>query len=117
MFKLIIAGSRGFNNYSFLKEKVDFLLKNVNEEIEIVSGTAQGADRLGERYANENGFKLKCFPANWDKFGNAAGYIRNQDMAEYANACVVFWVNNSKGTKHMIDLAEKHKLKLRIYKS
>jgi hypothetical protein len=115
MFKLIIAGSREFNDYSFLKDKVDFLLKNVIEDVEIVSGAARGADTLGERYAMENNFKVKLFPADWSK-GRGAGFIRNEEMAEYANACVVFWMNNSKGTKHMIDVSQKHNLKLRIYK-
>jgi hypothetical protein len=115
MFKLIIAGSREFNNYSFLKDKIDFLLKNVVEDVEIVSGAARGADTLGEQYARENNLNVKLFPADWSK-GNSAGFIRNEEMAKYANACVVFWMNNSKGTKHMIDLSQKHNLKLRIYK-
>lgn len=115
MFKLIIAGSRDFNDYDFLKVKIDFLLKNIDDEIEIVSGTAKGADKLGEKYAEENKLNLKYFPANWNLYGNSAGFIRNEEMAKYANACVVFWKNNSKGSKHMIDLAEKHKLKLRVY--
>jgi hypothetical protein len=116
MFKLIIAGSREFNNYSFLKDKIDFLLKNVVEDVEIVSGAARGADTLGEQYARENNLNVKLFPADWKKYGNSAGFIRNEEMANYANACVVFWMNNSKGTKHMIDLSQKHNLKLRIYK-
>jgi hypothetical protein len=116
MFKLIIAGSREFDNYPLLKEKVDFLLKNVTEDIEIVSGTARGADTLGEKYARENNFQVKLFPADWNKHGKSAGFIRNEEMAKYANACVVFWMNNSKGTKHMIDLSQKYNLKLRIYK-
>ena len=116
MFKLIIAGSREFDNYPLLKEKVDFLLKNVTEDIEIVSGTARGADTLGEKYARENNFQVKLFPADWNKHGKSAGFIRNEEMAKYAYACVVFWMNNSKGTKHMIDLSQKYNLKLRIYK-
>lgn len=116
MFKLIIAGSREFDNYSFLKEKIDFLLKNVVDDVEIVSGTARGADTLGERYARENNLYVKLFPAHWNEFGKSAGFIRNEEMAKYSDACVVFWMNNSKGTKHMIDISQKYNLKLRIYK-
>lgn len=115
MFKVIVAGSREFDDYQFLKKKLDFLLMNVKEEIEIVSGTARGADMLGERYANENNYNIISFKPNWNEFGKRAGYLRNEDMAKYANACVVFWMNKSKGSKHMIDIAKKYNIKLRIY--
>lgn len=116
MFKVIIAGSRDFNDYSFLKEKLDILLSEIKDDIEIVSGKARGADQLGEKYAKERNYSIAEFPADWNRFGNSAGYIRNEEMAKYANACVAFWMNNSRGTKHMIDLSEKYNLKIRIYK-
>lgn len=115
-FKIIIAGSREFNDYDFLKKKLDHLLKNIKSPIEIVCGMAKGADTLGEKYANEKKHKIKHFKPDWNRFGNSAGYIRNEEMAKYANACVAFWVNESRGTKHMIDLSQKYNLKLRIYK-
>lgn len=114
MFKVIIAGGRDFNDYEFLKRKCDSLLRyKKEEEIEIVSGTARGADSLGERYARERGYKLTQFPADWDKFGKRAGYLRNGQMADYANALIAFY-NGSKGTGHMIDLAKEKGLEVRI---
>lgn len=111
--KVIIAGSRTFNDYPKLKKKLDSILKN-QKDITIISGTASGADRLGERYADENHHKLEKYPAMWDIFGKSAGYKRNEEMANIADSCVVFWDGKSKGTKHMIDIAKKNKLKLRI---
>jgi hypothetical protein len=113
--KIIIAGGRHFNNYVLLKQWCDFYFKNLKKEnIEIVSGTAKGADSLGERYATENGLNVKKFPANWEMYKKAAGYIRNEEMAIYADALIAFWDGKSKGTKHMIDLAEKHNLKIKV---
>lgn len=117
MIKVIIAGTRDFNNYELLKQKMDKILANRvknNEEIIIISGTARGADKLGERYAREKGYKIERYPANWDKYGKRAGYIRNEQMAKVADACVCFWDEQSKGTKHMIDLAKQYKLALRV---
>lgn len=115
MIKLIIAGSRNFNNYTLLEEKVDeFLREYKDNEIEIVSGTARGADKLGELYALTRSFKIKKFPANWNLYGRSAGYKRNAEMANYASHCVVFWDGESRGTKHMIDLAKQYKLELLI---
>jgi len=113
MFKVIIAGSRDFDDYNLLRNTMDKLLVN-KTQVTIISGTARGADRLGEQYAQERGYNLLRFPADWDKYGKKAGYIRNKEMARAADACVVFWNGQSKGSKHMIDIAKKHGLQLRI---
>jgi hypothetical protein len=112
-FKVIIAGSRDFNDYKFLRKICDHLLQN-KPDIEIVSGAARGADRLGEVYAAEKGYKVTQFPANWNRFGKKAGYLRNVDMSDYANGLIAFWNGESKGTKHMIDIANKKKLQVKI---
>lgn len=116
MFKVIVAGGRYFNNYELLKESLDRLLQNKLPNVIIVSGTARGADTLGEKYAVERDLSIVEFPADWDKYGKSAGYRRNAEMADYADACVVFWDGKSKGTKHMIDLAEKKGIQLKIIK-
>lgn len=105
MFKVIIAGSRGFNDYKLLCEVMDVYLHDKMDDIEIVSGTAKGADRLGERYARDRKYKISRFPANWKnltrpgaiirengfgKYDSGAGHFRNKKMAEHADAAVVF---------------------------
>ena len=111
--KVIVAGSRNFNDYNLLKNKLDVILSNQKEVI-IVSGTARGADKLGERYAEETHHKLEKYPAMLDIYGKSAGYKRNEEMAKVADSCVVFWDGKSSGTKHMIDLVKKFNLKLRV---
>lgn len=112
--KIIIAGSRDFNDYERLRDYCDYLLQN-KDNIEIVSGAARGADELGERYAVERGYPITRFFPNWNKYRKSAGYIRNEDMAEYADALIVFWNGKSKGTKHMIDITRNNDLELRIF--
>lgn len=114
MYKVIVAGSRTFNDYLLLEEKLDRILSKRLPDVEIVLGTADGADRQGELYANKNKLPIKRFPADWNTHGKKAGYLRNLEMAKYADACIVFWNGTSKGTKHMIDIANKHNLPLRI---
>ena len=111
--KVIIAGGRNFRDYDKLRESCDNILVN-QKEIEIVSGTAAGADTLGERYAQEKGYEVKKFPAQWDLYGKSAGYKRNQQMAEYADGLIAFWDGKSRGTKHMIDIATNKGLKVRV---
>jgi len=111
--KVIIAGSRGFSDLQLLYAKCEEILANV-KEAEIVSGTAKGADKMGEHYASLRGFSVKQFPADWNKHGKSAGYLRNKDMAEYADMLIAFWDGESRGTKHMIDLANERKLTVHV---
>lgn len=118
-YRIIIAGGRGFSDYNLLKDKLDYYLRNKirqGHEIVIISGTTNGADKLGERYAMERGYNIERYPADWNKYGKAAGYRRNVQMSEVANACVVFWDGISPGSKHMIDIAINKCLPLRIVK-
>ena len=116
IFRIIIAGGRNFNDYNLLKEKVDNIIsdKRKTHQIYIVSGKARGADSLGEKYANENGLNIMEFPADWDRHGRSAGYKRNVEMAENADALIAFWDGESRGTKHMIDIAKEKNLLTRI---
>jgi hypothetical protein len=115
-FKVIIAGSRGFSNYKLLREQCNKFLreKRKTSNIIVVSGHARGADTLGEKYAQDEGFTLEIYPAQWKKFGKGAGYRRNEQMAEVADALIAFWNGSSKGTKHMIDIMNEKNLLVRV---
>lgn len=105
MYKLIIAGGREFNDKARMLEALKEMeaFGTFSDGIEIVSGMARGADKLGYKIARENSISIKEFPANWDKHGKGAGYLRNKEMAVYADGLLAFWDGESKGTKHMID--------------
>lgn len=105
MTRIIIAGSRGFSDYEFLHCIMDISSFRFDGIDEVVSGGARGADLLGERWANEHDIPIRRFHAQWDKYGKRAGYLRNKEMAEYATHLVAFWDGKSKGTRHMISLA------------
>lgn len=124
--RVIIAGSRDFDDFPKLMNSCIDILHEISEQndnldkIRIVSGTARGADQLGEQYAKLVGYEVSKFPADWDGLGKRAGYVRNAEMAKYAMAdgnygvLIAFWDGKSKGTKHMIDLAEKNGLEIHI---
>ena len=122
MTRVIIAGSRKFNDYQKLLETLDELgihLINSIDSVEIISGHAPGADTLGERFADAYGYPLKIFPADWDKYGKAAGPIRNEQMAKYAaetdrGILIAFPIGESKGTRNMIKLAKQYGLEVNI---
>lgn len=111
MIKVVVAGSRSFNDYDLLKTSLDLFLQHY-DSVTIISGHAYGADKLGERYASQKGYEVELFIPNWDLYGKRAGYLRNEDMAKNGDVLVAFWDGKSKGTQHMINLAKKHELKI-----
>lgn len=115
--RIIVAGSRTFNDYDLLESTLSDYLKE-NNNITIISGAAKGADQLGERFARKYRYNLKYFPAQWDMYGKSAGPIRNRKMAEYAaeerGVLFAFWDGKSRGTKSMIDLAKKYRLEVHV---
>ena len=104
--RVIIAGSRTFNNYGYFKEKMLEVQKQININ-EIISGMAKGPDLMGAYWGERYNIPVKKFYADWEKYGNAAGYIRNVEMAQAADFLIAFWDGKSKGTKHMIDAMKK----------
>lgn len=97
--KVIIAGSRHITDRLGLFKAI----KQSGFDItEVVSGTSRGVDTLGEAYARANDIPIKEFPANWSKFGNYAGPVRNNEMAKYADAAIILWDGESRGTLNMI---------------
>ena len=136
MIRIIIAGGRDFCNYDYLSSSVLDVISGLESrnkysgigkfeagtqhKVEFISGTAAGADRLGERFALSLNAQVHRFPADWNTYGKSAGYIRNEQMAKFAisqnsyGVLIAFWNGQSKGTKHMIDLAEKYGLEIYI---
>lgn len=115
--RVIIAGSRTFNDYNkVVKAACEYL--NPNDDITIISGAAKGADTLGELFADRNGLYLVKMPAKWDLYGKRAGYLRNEEMANYAaegrGILLAFWNGKSPGTKHMIQIAKEKGLEVHI---
>ena len=123
-FYLLIAGSRGYNNYDEMKEKTDYILSHKIAQgycIHIVSGGARGADSLAKRYAQEHGYQYHEFPADWHTYGKSAGYVRNREMHVFISQfpfreVLCFWDGKSKGTAHNFELCKSYNNPLRIYK-
>lgn len=133
--RIIIAGSRDFDDYELLTNECNkifcqlasegYIPLDINtsiKEMEIVSGHANGADKLGEMFAKEYGIGIKYFIPNWELFGKKAGFIRNAEMSSYAKqdaklgVLIAFSINNSKGTRDMIKLATEQGLRVFVIK-
>lgn len=114
--RVVVAGCRDYNNYEQAREFIEICICKTKKENDIVflSGDCHGADALGIRYAKESGFKTEHYPAQWQKYGKSAGPKRNEIMAQRCDFVICFWDGKSKGTKSMIDLAQKYQKEIRI---
>ena len=104
--KLIVAGGRDFTNTGLLISSLTELVEQgkIPDNPELVCGMARGADILAFRLWKSANMQIHVFRAEWDTYGKSAGFRRNKEMGEFADAAVCFWDGESKGTKHMIDI-------------
>lgn len=112
--KVIIAGSRDLSHLSVRLVERE-VARSGFQITEVVSGTARGVDRVGELWGRQNKIPVAQFPADWNRYGKKAGYLRNVEMAEYADALIALWDGTSRGTKHMINIATKGGLAVYVY--
>ena len=121
MKRIIVCGTRSFEDYKLMTKVLDKIIKDFGEDVEIVSGHATGADSLGERYAKEHNLKCCVFEANWEKHGKKAGFLRNSQMLDYGseigieNALVVaFWDGVSRGSLDTMKKAQRLKMPTKV---
>lgn len=118
--KVIIAGSRNFNDQDFVEKIINESRFNITE---VVSGNTNGVDKCGEEWAKKNNIHIKYFKPKWNdinvscaiakrnKYGQLfnvlAGHMRNEEMGKYTDALIAISLNESRGTKNMINFMKK----------
>lgn len=110
--RTIIAGSR--NAVTLWDVHLAVMLAPWTPTV-VLSGTARGADQFGETVARSVGWPVEQFPAFWLRLGPRAGFERNARMAEAADALIAVWDGESRGTKHMIDIATRKGLQVFVH--
>ena len=115
--RILICGQRDFNHQNLMEEVFDSFPKNAI----IIEGEAPGADKMAANIAKRRKMTVLKFPANWKKYGKAAGPMRNKQMLDEGNPDIVhaFYIretmNDSKGTKHMVELAKDRGIRVYIH--
>lgn len=109
--KLIIAGSRSIN--PSMDKILHHLMQFKLVPTEIVCGGCVGVDTAGAQLALNYNLPIRYFYPNWDKWGLKAGPYRNEEMAHYGDALLLFWDGKSRGSASM--KREMEKLKKPVY--
>lgn len=115
MKRIVVAGCRDYCDYEYFSKVIDKYMETHNiENAVFITGGCRGVDMLGERYANEHGFPVERYEADWKQYGRAAGPVRNQKMAVSSDIVICFWDQKSRGTRSMIEYAKKYEKILHI---
>lgn len=104
--KVLVCGGRDYNKVAIFYLELDRIQQEKGKFTQIISGHARGADQLAEMYADQNNIPVRIFPAQWDKYGKRAGYIRNVQMLEEGEPDLVVAFPGGKGTEMMISISE-----------
>ena len=105
--KVLVCGGRDYNDVDTLFRILDEYIINGKTMIKtIISGHAKGADQMAEMYAQEMGIKTEVYPANWNRYGKKAGYLRNVQMAEEGKPDLIIAFPGGKGTAMMIKIGK-----------
>lgn len=113
--KTIIAGSRSIKNYKLVKDIIEYSGFEFTIT-EVISGTAEGVDTLGERFANERGIPITQFPAQWERYGIKGAPQRDMAMVKYADQLIAIWDGESPGTARTIEYAKQQDLRFFVYR-
>lgn len=113
--RVLVCGSRSITDtqwvYSQIEKYTQELIRsnptNLNNPV-LIEGEARGVDSIAKAYAIEHNWSIESYPAEWDKYGKSAGYIRNDIMVKEADFVLVLWDGQSRGTKHDIDLCRRY---------
>ncbi|ARM70576.1 GTP binding protein [Shewanella phage SppYZU05] len=129
-FRVIIAGSRGFDaekDFQFMCGWLDHLLRNKvadGYQIIIICGKARGGDDAGDRYAKLRGYTVEYYEPQWEIVtpdgkritNRRAGMERNENMGRVANAAAVIWDGTSRGSQHMMQFMQRLKKPVRVWR-
>ena len=106
--KLMVCGSRTITNDAWVMNQIDSVVQEIGKDnLVIIEGDARGVDTIAGAWAIKNNISIEHYPADWKTYGRAAGFIRNKQMVEACDFCLILWDGISKGTKNDIDLCEK----------
>lgn len=107
-YRVIIAGSSGFDDYTLFENKCNHFLseKIKTHNIIILSGTSYRISSIINWYSYEHNLITIPFDAEWGKYGQCAGNISNEKVINCADAVIAFWDGKSKFTKNLIDMAK-----------
>jgi hypothetical protein len=120
--RIIIAGSKSFNNYKILSKALDKYIDELSpvyrRDIELISGAERMVASIVEQYTLDHGHNFRAYEAYWDDEPENAGYYRNNAMFKHASKGIgvlfIFWDGKSKSVKNLVELAQHYGVEIHV---
>ena len=109
--KVLVCGGRDFSDCTLLMRTLDQVKPDI-----IVHGGARGADSMAGGYAKRRAIPCQVFPAEWNKHGKRAGYLRNQQMLDEGKPDLVVAFPGGPGTRMMVKIAREQGFAVQVMK-
>ena len=114
--RILFCGDRNWSHY---KTIVDVMLE-LHPSL-VIEGEAKGADSMAADAGEYYQIPVLRFPADWNKYGRAAGPIRNSQMLNEGKPDLVVAfhddISTSKGTRNMVEQSKKQGIQVYVYNS
>ena len=105
--RILVTGSRDWPDYDAVLQAIREAIQDADDVV-IIHGGARGADDIADRVCEELDLPTEAYPAQWEKYGRAAGRLRNKAMVELgADVCLAFPFGPSRGTRHCMREAKR----------
>jgi|SRR5215831_5934683 len=114
--RILVCGSRHFWDTKLFDEVLNYYWYPVRAIDVIIHGGAQGADTLADLWAESKGIYIEEYRAQWEKYGKAAGLIRNKQMLDEGkpDMVIAFLAPDSRGTANMIKQATEAGVEVKV---
>ena len=103
--RIVICGGRDYIDEDVIYSTLNRAHSKL-DITELAHGGARGADTIGGKWATAVGIPVKVYMADWNKWGKAAGHIRNKTMLEDFKPDMVIAFPGGRGTANNIMTAK-----------
>jgi hypothetical protein len=120
LLKILVTGSRDWTDARSIELEMFRALyetKTTFSEAVLIHGACPtGADALADAYARATGMHIIRRPADWERYGKRAGFLRNAELVDLGpDVCLAFIRSKSRGATMTANLAEKAGIEVRRY--
>jgi chromosome condensin MukBEF MukE localization factor len=106
MSRVLVTGSRTWRKNDLIEAVLADIGRQMRDGVTLVVGGARGADTVAEQVARRLGWEVEVHPADWKRYQNRAGMIRNQEMVDSeVELCLCFIRNHSGGATRCMQMA------------